>query len=206
MHINMNVNSFFQMSKKQEMEKIVYLVENCKKCDLWKTRNKPVIGDGSENANILFVGEAPGYNEDIQGIPFVGKAGKILEQLLDSIELKRRDVYIANILKCRPAKNRNPFKNEIKNRTVYLNKQIKIIQPKIIIPLGNFASSFIFKKYGLKFDKINNVHGKIFQVNTVLGDIKIIPMYHPAVSIYNPNTKDTLTEDFKNIQTSLEKR
>ena len=202
----MNVNSFFQMSKKQEMEKIVYLVENCKKCDLWKTRNKPVIGDGSENANIFFVGEAPGYNEDIQGIPFVGKAGKILEQLLDSIELKRRDVYIANILKCRPAKNRNPFKNEIKNCTVYLNKQIKIIQPKIIIPLGNFASSFIFKKYGLKFDKINNVHGKIFQVNTVFGDIKIIPMYHPAVATYNPNTKDTLIEDFKSIQTSLEKR
>ena len=206
MHINMNVNSTFQMSKKQEMKNIADLVKNCKKCDLWKTRTKPVIGEGSEDANIILIGEAPGYNEDRQGLPFVGKAGGILDQSLDSIGLQRQDVYIANILKCRPPKNRNPLKSEVDLCTGYLNKQIELIQPRVIIPLGNFATSYIFEKFGLKYDKISNVHGRIFQVNTIFGNIKIIPMYHPAVATYNPNTKDILIEDFKSIQTTLEKR
>lgn len=206
MHINMNVNSTFQMSKKQEMKNIADLVKNCKKCDLWKTRTKPVIGEGSEDANIIFIGEAPGYNEDRQGLPFVGKAGGILDQSLDSIGLQRQDVYIANILKCRPPKNRNPLKSEVDICTGYLNKQIELIQPEVIIPLGNFATSYIFEKFGLKYDKISNVHGRIFQVSTIFGNIKIIPMYHPAVATYNPNTKDILIEDFKSIQTTLEKR
>ncbi len=206
MHINMNVNSTFQMSKKQEMKNVADLVKNCKKCDLWKTRTKPVIGEGSEDANIIFIGEAPGYNEDRQGLPFVGKAGGILDQSLDSIGLQRQDVYIANILKCRPPKNRNPLKSEVDICTGYLNKQIELIQPEVIIPLGNFATSYIFEKFGLKYDKISNVHGRIFQVSTIFGNIKIIPMYHPAVATYNPNTKDILIEDFKSIQTTLEKR
>lgn len=200
MHINMNVNSTFRMSKKQEMKNIADLVKNCKKCNLWKTRNKPVIGDGSVDADIMFIGEAPGYNEDRQGLPFVGKAGGVLDQLLESVGLQRQDVYIANILKCRPPKNRNPFESEIITCTRYLNKQIEIIQPKLIISLGNFASSFTFKKFGLKYDKISSVHGKIFQINTIFGDKKIIPMYHPAVATYNPNIKDILIKDFKSIR------
>ena len=206
MHINMNVNSTFRMSKKQEMKNIADLVKNCKKCNLWKTRNKPVIGDGSEDADIMFIGEAPGYNEDRQGRPFVGKAGGVLDQLLESVGLKRQDVYIANILKCRPPKNRNPFESEIITCTRYLNKQIEISQPKLIVSLGNFASSFTFKKFGLKYDKISSVHGKIFQINTIFGDKKIIPMYHPAVATYNPNIKDILIKDFKSIQKVLEKK
>jgi len=206
MHINMNVNSTFRMSKKQEMKNIADLVKNCKKCNLWKTRNKPVIGDGSVDADIMFIGEAPGYNEDRQGLPFVGKAGGVLDQLLESVGLQRQDVYIANILKCRPPKNRNPFESEIITCTRYLNKQIEIIQPKLIISLGNFASSFTFKKFGLKYDKISSVHGKIFQINTIFGDKKIIPMYHPAVATYNPNIKDILIKDFKSIQKALEKK
>jgi len=206
MHINMNVNSTFRMSKKQEMKNIVDLVKNCKKCNLWKTRNKPVTGDGSENADIMFIGEAPGYNEDREGLPFVGKAGGVLDQLLESVGLKRQEVYIANILKCRPPKNRNPFESEINSCTIYLNKQIEIIQPKLIISLGNFASSFTFKKFGLKYDKISSVHGKIFQINTIFGDKKIIPMYHPAVATYNPNIKDILIKDFNSIQKVIEKK
>jgi len=201
----MNVNSTFRMSKKQEMKNIVDLVKKCKKCDLWKTRNKPVIGDGSEDADIMLIGEAPGYNEDKEGLPFVGKAGGVLDQLLELVGLKRQDIYIANILKCRPPKNRNPFENEINTCTFYLNKQIEIIQPKLIIPLGNFASSFTFKKFGLKYDKISSVHGKIFQINTIFGDKKIIPMYHPAVATYNPNIKDILIKDFNGIQKVIEK-
>lgn len=191
------------MSKKQEMEKIIDEVKNCKKCELWKNRNKPVIGDGDLNTEIMFIGEAPGYNEDKQGIPFVGRAGKILDELLDSIGLRRQDVYIANILKCRPPKNRNPLKTEIDACTGYLNRQIELIKPKIIIPLGNFACSFIFEKYGLEYNQISNVHGKIFKLNTSFGELKIIPMYHPAVATYNPNKKTVLLQDFSPLKLLL---
>ena len=126
------------------MKKITDEIKYCKKCELCKSRNNPVIGEGNLNTEIMFIGEAPGYNEDKQGIPFVGKAGKILDELLHSIGLQREDVYIANILKCRPPENRNPLKTEIDACTEYLNRQIELIQPKIIIPMGNFACSFIF--------------------------------------------------------------
>jgi DNA polymerase len=192
------------MSKNLDMEDIAVSVKNCKKCDLSRTRNNPVIGDGSTNTKILFIGEAPGYNEDIQGKPFVGKAGKILDELLESIGLSRDEIYIANILKCRPPNNRNPLKSEMESCTEYLDKQIQVIQPKIIVPLGNFASSFIFEKYNLKFGKISTVHGKKFQANTIFGNIAIIPLYHPAVATYNPNTINTLIEDFKVIKNTAE--
>jgi len=192
------------MSKKEDMEKITVSVENCKKCNLHKTRNKPVAGDGSFDAKILFVGEAPGRNEDLQGKPFVGKAGKILDELLESIGLHRGEVFIANILKCRPPNNRNPLKSEIEACTGYLDKQIRIIQPKIIAPLGNFAASYIFEKFGLRHDKISNIHGKVFRTNTLFGSIRIIPLYHPAVATYNPNTKNILLEDFRVIKRTIE--
>jgi len=193
------------MNQNNKMENISYLVSNCKKCDLYKTRNKPVVGDGSEDADIMFIGEAPGYNEDMQGIPFVGKAGRILDELLDSVELKREEIYIANILKCRPEENRNPSKDEIENCSVYLNKQIEIIQPKIIVPLGNFACKFIFEKFGLKYDNISKIHGKAYKIKTIFEEIIILPMFHPAVATYNPNTKHILIEDFKNIKKLLQK-
>lgn len=192
------------MSKEDDMKHIISLVENCRKCSLWKTRKNPVVGDGSIYANLFFVGEAPGYNEDLQGRPFVGKAGKIFDELLESIGLQRNKLYIANLLKCRPSNNRNPLKTEIKACTEYLNKQIDIIQPRIIVPLGNFASSYIFEKFGLKYDKISNVHGKIFQINTLFGDVKIIPMYHPAVATYNLEAKNILIDDFKVIKNVIE--
>ncbi len=188
------------MSKKEEeMKKIKQFIENCKKCSLWKMRNKPVVGTGSSDAELLFIGEAPGSNEDLQGKPFVGRAGKILDELIESIGLKREDVFIANILKCRPPDNRNPLKAEINACAKYLDKQIEIIKPKIIAPLGNFACSFIFEKYGLKFDKIGNVHGKIFQVKTNNSKVKIIPLYHPAVVTYNSKKKKVLIKDFEAI-------
>ena len=192
------------MSKDEDMKRVTTSIENCKRCSLWKTRNKPVVGDGSVNTNILFIGEAPGYYEDIQGRPFVGKAGKIFDELLESIGFQRNEVYVANILKCRPSNNRNPLKSEIYACTEHLNRQIEIIQPKIIVLLGNFAASYIFEKFGLKYDKISNVHGRIFQINTIFGSIKIIPLYHPAIATYNPETKNTLLEDFKTIKNAIE--
>ena len=188
------------MEKQELMSKIKESVEKCKKCELSKTRKNPVIGDGSLDSEILFIGEAPGYNEDLQGRPFVGRAGKILDNLLESVGLNRDSVYIANILKCRPPNNRNPQKNEINLCIEYLNKQIEIIQPKIIMPLGSFACSYIFEKYGIKYDKISKIHGKLFQKNTLLGKLRIIPMYHPAVATYNPNIKNQLIKDFSIIK------
>ena len=192
------------MPKEEDMKRIANAVEDCRDCALWKTRHNAVVGSGSADATILFVGEAPGYHEDQQGMPFVGKAGKILDELLASIGLQRDEVYIANILKCRPPQNRNPLKSEIEACTKHLNNQIELIQPRLIAPLGNFAASYLFEKFGLPYDKISKIHGKIFRINTLFGEITIIPLYHPAVATYNPETKSTLLEDFKAIKKAVE--
>jgi len=191
------------MNKQDEMSEIANLVEHCKKCDLYKTRNKPVAGEGSLGAKVLFIGEAPGRNEDIQGRPFAGRAGEILDELLDSIGITRSEVFIANILKCHPPNNRNPLQSEIDACSKYLDKQIEIIKPKVIVTLGNFASEYISEKFGLKFDKISKIHGKVFKINTIFGKLSIIPLYHPAVAVYNINTKDTLIKDFKAIKDAI---
>jgi DNA polymerase len=193
------------MSKKDDINDITASVIKCKKCALWKTRNNPVVGYGSVNANILFIGEAPGRNEDLKGSPFVGRAGEILDELLKYINLERVEVYITNILKCRPPNNRNPLKSEIKTCTKYLNKQIEIIQPKIIVTLGNFASSYIFQKFSLKYYKISKIHGRIFNTSTVSGELNIIPIYHPAVASYDQNKKDIIIKDFKTIKKIVSK-
>jgi len=188
------------MSKIKELKKIEKKVKICKKCNLYKTRKNTVFGDGSFKAKILFIGEAPGKNEDLKGYPFVGRAGKILDELLNSIDLKRKEIYITNILKCRPTNNRNPLKKEIDICSKFLDKQIDIIAPEIIAPLGNFACSFIFEKFGLKYDKISQIHGKMFNTESDFGKIKIIPLFHPAVATYNPNKIDILIKDFKQLK------
>jgi len=172
---------------------------NCKKCELWKTRNNPVVGGGSLNSRIIFIGEAPGFNEDKQGKPFVGQAGKIFDELLNSADLKREEIYITNIIKCRPLNNRNPTQEEIKVCSPYLSAQIEIIKPKIICCLGNFATEFIMKRFDLdkELQGISKIHGKIFNVSTLTGIIKIIPLYHPAVATYNSNMLETLKKDFE---------
>lgn len=187
----------------EQIDHIRKMVSCCERCDLCKTRTYPVVGEGSEDAKIMFIGEAPGFNEDKQGRPFVGRAGKILDELLASIGLKREDVYIANILKCRPPNNRNPERDEIKACTEYLNKQIEIIQPSVLVPLGNFASQYLFERYGFPTDTISKIHGKVFQKSTLYGCLYIIPMYHPAVATYNPTKKTVLLEDFNRLQTIL---
>ena len=189
------------MRHEEELERIEQSIKACKRCELWKTRTNPVAGAGSLSAKIVFVGEAPGYYEDLKGEPFVGKAGKVLDELLASVELQRSEVYIANVLKCRPPGNRNPATEEIRACTPYLDAQLEIIQPEIIATLGNFSLSYIFDKFGLrsKKDKISKIHGKVFTVSTIAGIKikKIIPLYHPAVATYNPNMKETLIDDFK---------
>jgi len=188
---------------KKEMKKIKEEVVSCQKCPLYKYRKQnnyyPVIGEGSHEAAIMFIGEAPGKREAETGRPFCGRAGQILNELLESAGIKRKEVYIANILKDRPPENRDPQKDEIEACTPYLEKQIEVIKPQVICTLGNFSTSFILEKYNLndKIDGISKIHGEIFSSKTLFGSVKIIPFYHPAVATYNPNMKTTLKEDFK---------
>lgn len=173
----------------------------CKKCELFKTKINYVPGDGNSKAKIMFVGEAPGKTEDEKGLPFVGRAGKIFDELLRSVELFRTDIFISNCLHCRPPNNREPTDGELLVCTPYLDKQIEIIKPKVLCPMGNFAMQFVFKKYGLEKPKgITVVHGKQFKVKNLFDDIIIIPLYHPAMATYNPETKITLLEDFKQLE------
>ena len=174
-------------------------VLSCKKCPLYETKTNYVVGEGNKNAKIMLIGEAPGYNEDQTGRPFCGAAGKVLDELLNSIEIAREEVYITNILKCRPPGNRDPKPEEVKACSPYLDRQIEIIKPKIICSLGNHATSYVFKKFGLndKLSGISKLHGQVFEVSTLFGKIKIIPLYHPAVATYNANMLNTLKEDFK---------
>ena len=175
----------------------------CKLCELWKTRTNPVIGEGSISTGIMFIGEAPGYYEDLQGRPFVGKAGRILDELLRSVALERADVYITNVLKCRPPGNRNPKPEEIVACAPYLDSQLAIIEPEVIVTLGSFSLSYIFHKFGLKPDKISKIHGRVFTVSTISGVKRIISLYHHAVATYNPGMKEVLKEDFKQLADCL---
>jgi uracil-DNA glycosylase family 4 len=193
--------------REDEMGDIAERIKACKRCELYKTRTNPVVGVGSLSARIMFVGEAPGYYEDVKGEPFVGRAGKVLDELLASIGLKREEVYIANVLKCRPPGNRNPLIDEIRACTPYLGAQLALIQPEILATLGNFSLAYIFDKFGLhaQKDKISKIHGTVFTVSTITGLVKIVPLYHPAVATYNPNMMETLREDFKVLANLLER-
>ena len=166
-----------------------------------RIKNKvfPVIGEGSHHARIMFIGEAPGRNEAATGKPFCGAAGKILDELLVSAGIDRKDVYITNIVKDRPPFNRDPLPDEINAYGPFLDRQIEIIQPSVIATLGRFSMDYIMRKFGLEnqLKSISQMHGKSFKATTNYGEIKIIPLYHPAVAIYNNTTKDTLIKDFQ---------
>ncbi len=204
-------------NKEQGLKKIKEEVINCRKCPLWRERKKnnyyPVIGEGNHQADIMFIGEAPGSNEVREGRPFCGRAGGILDELLESVGIERKDVYITNILKDRPPNNRDPQTEEIEACVPYLEKQIEVISPQIICTLGNFATRYIFKKYGLK-DKlqgISKIHGQVFSLISEKQDSlfnkrperkveKIVAFYHPAVATYNINMKSVLKEDFRILE------
>lgn len=191
------MNKVFKI--KNGLKKIKDEVIGCRKCLLYKERIKnkyyPVIGEGNHYTKIVFIGEAPGMQEAKTGRPFCGQAGKILDELLESAGIKREEVYICNILKCRPPGNRNPQSQEIEACTPYLERQIEIIKPKALCTLGNYSTGFIMKKYSLeaKIQGISRIHGKVFDAN----GLKIIPLYHPAVATYNANMKEILKQDFK---------
>ena len=177
-------------------------VQACRLCPLGQSRTKAVPGEGSLAACIMLIGEAPGATEDQQGVPFCGKAGKVLDELLAGAALKRQDVFIANILKCRPPNNRNPQTQEIEKCTPYLDRQLDIIKPKIICCLGNFATKYIMEKFGLaaKVQGITKIHGKVFITQAAYGKVKIMPLFHPAVVTYDINKKPLLANDFEQLK------
>ncbi len=189
----------------EELKKIKDEVVNLKESPLYATRVKPVIGEGSHFAKIMLVGEAPGKNESETGRPFCGAAGRILDELLASVGIPRADVYITNIVKDRPPNNRDPFPDEIALYAPFLDRQVEIIQPKVIAALGRFSTVYLMERYGLQemVDQISNLHGKVFETAAPYGEVKIIPLYHPAVAVYNRSFLEALKEDFKVIKEEL---
>ena len=190
----------------EKLKQIKDEVIRCQNCSLYKTRILPVIGQGSHQAKAMFIGEAPGANEDKTGVPFCGSSGKILDELFESIGYKREDAYICNILKCRPPNNRDPLPEEKTACVPYLKRQIEIIKPKVICPMGNHATAFLLAEFGLSNEiaGISKIHGKVFEAEASFGRFKIVSLYHPAVVVYNANTKDDLKKDFQILKKFLE--
>ncbi len=175
----------------------IYLsCKDCTACELCKTRNNVVFGAGNENADVIFIGEAPGRSEDEQGVPFVGSAGKLLNTLLDAVDIPRESVYIANIVKCRPPQNRDPLPQEEDACIGYLHQQIDTIKPKVIVCLGRISAKRIIRP---DFS-ITAERGKWFKYH----GIDVIPVYHPAALIYDRSKKAVTYLDFKEIKLKIE--
>ena len=173
-------------------------LHNCQRCKLAKMgRTQVVFGVGNPHASVMFVGEAPGFNEDQQGEPFVGAAGKLLNDLLQSAGLSRSDIYIANVIKCRPPNNRDPEPDEVETCKPFLMQQIQMIRPKLVCTLGNWATQTLLeRKVG-----ITKVKGQSFYMK----DFVIFPLLHPAAALHQGNLLDTLKEDFKKLKDFLDK-
>ena len=173
-----------------ELEVLAAEVVRCTRCLLHQGRTKAVPGEGPENADIMFIGEAPGFHEDQQGRPFVGAAGKFLDELLGSINLKRKDVFIANVIKCRPPGNRDPLPEEMEGCKPFLDRQIELIQPKLVVTLGRFSMARAFPKA-----RISRIHGQPRKIDGVV----YYPMYHPAAALHQPSLRRTIEEDMFRI-------
>lgn len=194
--------------KFEKLETLKLEVIKCKKCELHKTRTNVVFGEGDENARLMFIGEGPGYEEDKQGRPFVGKAGELLNKIIQAMGLKRENVYIANIVKCHPVKvpdpnlrnnDRAPTSEEINSCFEYLKKQIQIISPEVICCLGSISAKVITQND----IPISELRGKIFDYKIENLNIKVVPTYHPAAVLRNPSLKPIVWKDMKLIMKIL---
>ena len=186
--------------RREALKDLLMEARGCTRCaELASTRTTVVFGAGNADADLMFVGEAPGANEDLQGLPFVGAAGKLLETLLGEIGLSRSEVFIANVLKCRPPGNRDPRPGEIENCTPYLVRQLELVAPRVVCTLGNFATKL------LRADPagITRVHGRP-EVRTLgAHTFRIYPIFHPAAALYTPRTLESLREDFHGLPAVL---
>jgi DNA polymerase len=180
---------------KQALEQVNAEVRACTQCALHAGRTQAVPGAGPADAEIVFIGEAPGFHEDQQGVPFVGAAGRFLDELLEQAGIDRGTVYITNVIKCRPPGNRDPREEEVEACTPYLDRQIESIQPKVIVTLGRYSMARAFSE-----EKISVVHGLPRKV----GDLVYFPMYHPAAALHQPSLRSTVEADFKRLRQFLD--
>ncbi len=178
------------------LQELVARISSCPDCDLCKTRTRAVPGEGSEQCEVMLVGEGPGFHEDQQGRPFVGPAGRFLEELLESVGLKRSDVYITNVVKCRPPENRDPLPYEVDACRKYLQQQLEILKPKLIVTLGRYSLAWFFPR-----DTISKVHGQVRQKDGYY----FLHMYHPAAALHAGNLRQTIQEEFRRVPEALEK-
>jgi uracil-DNA glycosylase len=184
-----------ELTRADELRAFAEVVAGCTKCPLAGARTQVVFGSGDANADLMFVGEAPGFHEDKQGVPFVGAAGKLLDQLLAGIGLSRADVFVANVLKCRPPGNRDPLPEEIEACESHLWRQMELIQPRVVATLGNFATKLLSGRP----TGITRVHGQ--EQETTLGGRRVLlyPIYHPAAALYTPRMLEVLKSDFARL-------
>lgn len=187
------------MEKYQKLKEIAQKISSCQRCPLYKKATNPVPGDGNPEAEIVFIGEAPGYWEDQKGIPFCGAAGNLLDRLLARINIKREEVFITNILKHRPPQNRDPLPDEIKACTPFLRKQILIIKPKIIVTLGRFALNFFIPNAS-----ISKIHGTPRKIVWESLNLVVVPMFHPAAALRNGEIMAQIIQDFLKIPEIIE--
>jgi DNA polymerase len=184
-----------ELTRVDELRAFGAVVAGCTKCALAAGRTQVVFGAGDPNSDLMFVGEAPGFHEDKQGVPFVGAAGKLLEQLLAGIGLTRDEVYIANVLKCRPPGNRDPLPEEIQACESHLWRQIELIEPRVVATLGNFATKLLSGRP----TGITRVHGQEQEVTLGGRRVLLYPIYHPAAALYTPRMLEVLKDDFARL-------
>jgi len=184
------------MQAEEALDTIRQEVKTCRACKLSENRKNAVPGEGPASAEVMFIGEGPGFHENEQGKPFVGQAGHLLDQLLEAAELQRENVYITNVVKCRPPQNRDPEPDELAMCSCFLDRQIEAIKPKVIVTLGRFSMARFIEN-----GKIGAIHGRAHRVEDQL----VVTMYHPAAALHQPALKDTLMADFAGIRHFLEK-
>lgn len=183
-----------RFAHEERLEEIATQVRACTRCELWRTRTNAVPGEGNPCAEVMFVGEGPGYHEDRQGRPFVGAAGQYLNELLIRVGLRREEVYITNVVKCRPPGNRDPLPDEIAACAPYLEEQLAIIQPRIVVTLGRYSMARWFPN-----EKISRIHGQARR----FGSLVVVPMYHPAAALHQPALKELVERDFEKLRSIL---
>ncbi len=187
------------------LDQVSSQVTNCRRCPLWEGATHSVPGEGSMSARVMFIGEAPGEQEDSTGRPFVGRAGKILTSLLTGAGLSREKVFIGNIIKHRPPGNRDPKPEEIVACTPWLELQVNTIRPLVLVPMGRHATRYLLNRIGVKFVKITDISGTVFEGEPFGFPQKIIPVLHPAATLHNPRSREHLEEDFRKLGELLRK-
>jgi len=179
-------------------------IRSCTRCPLHLSRRNAVPGEGPRDAKIMFVGEAPGATEDELGRPFVGAAGRLLTMTMEAVGIRRSEVYITNVVKCRPPNNREPRDEEIKACSPFLERQIELLRPRIVVTLGNVAGKWFFERSGLKWPGVTKARGKTYHVKVCGVELILIPTIHPAAALYNPSMRTLLQEDLRRVKEVME--